>query len=299
MNRSFKIISLVLLFSIVIGFSGTALSAGALRRLQTTASAFFGKIDNLVLSVFSNRDFPSSGTVLQSLANDGTYEPVNSRQLSFLNAASEVTVTESIINAPSGLSLFDQVAYRFNTLVKRIDGQSQSVAVLYDVPVKAQGTLLNGTACVPTAVSMVMDYYHQTDSDLQSATISQFIADLDPEDITPVVGISVSDVIDNLKELGYHNSFYKISPQINLSDLKFYLQDGPVIVQTGLDLGHNPRRILGVGDKQHALVLRGFSQDEQTVYVNDPWSGTELELSLANFLDMWNHGHNIALMIRA
>jgi len=289
----------VLLISIVVGFSGTALSTGDSSQLNTTKSPFLGEIKNSVLSVFLHKDYPSSGTVLQSLANDGTYEPINSPQLNILNAASEVTVTESVVNRPSGLPLLDQVAYRFNTLVRRVEGQSRSGTILYDVPVKAQGNLLNGTACVPTAVSMVLDYYHKNNSQLQSATISQFIADLNPGDITPGIGISISDIIDNLNALGYHNSFYKVSPKINLSDLKFYLQDGPVIVQTGLDLGHNPRRILGIGDKQHALVVRGFSQDGQTVYVNDPWSGSQLELQLSYFLDMWNNGHNIALMIRA
>ena len=299
MNRNIKIISLVLAFSIMIGFAGTAFTTGNLSQLNTTVSSWFGKINNQVVSIFTNDVYPSSGTVLQSLANDGTYEPVNSSQLNILNAASEVTVTESVVNRPSGLPIFDQVAYGFSTLVKRVEGKNSSGTVLYDVPVKAQGNLLNGIACVPTSVSMVLDYYHHTNSNLQSATISQFIADLNPGDIKPGLGISVSDIIDNLKALGYHNSFYKISPQINLNDLKFYLQDGPVIVQTGVDLGHNPRRILGAGNEQHALVLRGFSQDGQTVYVNDPWSGSQLELQLADFLDMWNHGHNIALMIRA
>lgn len=299
MNRNIKIISLVLVFSILAGFTGTALSTGSLSQLNTTVSSLFGKINNQVVSVFFNDGFPSSGTVMQSLANVGRNEPVNSPQLNILNAASEVTVTEAVVNRPSGLPLFDQVAYRVETLVRRIEGQTQSGTVIYDVPVKAQGNLLNGTACVPTSVSMVLDYYHKNNSQLQSATISQFIADLNPGDIKPGIGISISDIIDNLQALGYRHSFYKISPQINLSDLKYYLQDGPVIVQTGLDLGHNPRRILGVGDKQHALVLRGFSPDGQTVYVNDPWSGSQLELQLTDFLAMWNNGHNIALMIRA
>ena len=299
MNRNIKIISLVLVFSIMIGFTGTALSTGNFSQLNTMVPSWFGKINNQVVSIFSNDVYPSSGTVLQSLSNDGTYEPVNSPLLNILNAASEVTVAESVVNRPSGLPIFDQITYGLNTLVKRAEGKNSSGTILYDVPVKAQGNLLNGIACVPTSVSMVLDYYHHSNSDLQSATISQFIADLNPGDIKPGVGISVSDIIDNLKAIGYHNSFYKIAPLINLSDLKFYLQDGPVIVQTGVDLGHNPRRILGAGTEQHALVLRGFSPDGQTVYVNDPWSGSQLEFQLADFLDMWNNGHNIALMIRA
>jgi predicted double-glycine peptidase len=145
---------------------------------------------------------------------------------------------------------------------------------------------------------MVLDYYHQYDTDLQTATISQFISTLNPGDITAENGIYIHKIIDHLKALGYQHTFYMMKPTMTLNRLKVFMIDGPVIVQLGVKLGYQPRRILGVGDYQHATVLLGMSIDEQTVLVNDPWSGSQLELPMVEFLDMWDRSNNIALMIR-
>ena len=168
----------------------------------------------------------------------------------------------------------------------------------FNVPEKSQGDWLNGKACLPTTVSMVLDYFHYGNPALPTATISQFVANLDPGDITPGNGIYVKDIIDELQDLGYQNSFYMMTPTMTINRLKIYLIDGPVIVQLGVELGHNPRRILGVGDHQHAAVLLGFSLDGQAAFVNDPWSGSQVELPVEVFLDMWTYGYNVALMIR-
>ncbi len=38
----------------------------------------------------------------------------------------------------------------------------------------------------------------------------------------------------------------------------------------------------------HALVVKGFGKD--TVVVNDPWSGKELQIPDATFTQMWSGG---------
>ena len=168
----------------------------------------------------------------------------------------------------------------------------------FTVPVKAQGDWLDGKACLPAAVSMVLDYYHHSDSELKTTSIEQFIAILPPGDITPGNGIYIHDIIDELQALGYQNTFYTMTPRITLKDLRGYLLSSPLIVQLGVELGHQPRKLIGVGDHQHALVLLGFSLDGQIAYVNDPWSGSQLKLPLELFLDMWNQGYNVTLVIR-
>lgn len=173
--------------------------------------------------------------------------------------------------------------------------------ILYDVPTESQGDLYGSAACSPTSASMVLEYFHNKDSSNQTIAPDKLIAMMDKGDGTPGAGISLSNLTDELNDLGYRN----ITTQVNASmdDLKIQLQSGPVIVTAGAKIvgpgsitSDVPRAVTGPGSVIHAMVVKGVSAD--TVVVNDPWSGSEMQISTDTFNQMWSNGSNGLYAIR-
>lgn len=299
MKRILKVFFLVLGMGIVSGFVFTTLSAKDAVQNNSVVGVFSSPADYPAFLARTDLDNPSA-TVNGILKYDDLsyfneiYYPNNNTNFDSAGDAPGNSIT-----IQPATTFLDQAAFEVRSLIDQYNVSSNSTAVFHDVPIKSQEDYLNGTACVPATVSMVLDYYNQVDPAFITQSIPYFIATLDEGDITEGYGISVNKIIDELRDIGYSNTFYLNGSKINLNTLVEYLKEGPVIVQTGLELGQNPRRIIGLGDTQHALVLKGISEDGRMVIVNDPWSGAELEFSLARFADMWNKGHNIALIIRA
>lgn len=167
--------------------------------------------------------------------------------------------------------------------------------IFHEVPNRSQGDLYGSAACVPTSVSMVLDYFHARDGANATATPAELIKMLDSGDGTSGSGVLLGRMNDDLGELGYKN----ITPNVNASmeELKGALDHGPVIVTTGVKLiGGDARDIQQAGDTIHAMVVKGLNAD--SVVVNDPWSGAEKTFSRDTFSDMWERGQNGMYVIR-
>jgi len=173
--------------------------------------------------------------------------------------------------------------------------------ILYDVPTESQGNLYGSAACSPTSASMVLEYFHNKDSSNQTIAPDKLISMMDKGDGTPGQGVSLSNLTDELNGLGYNH----ITTQVNASmdDLKSQLQSGPVIVTAGVKIvgpgtvtSDVPRAVTGPGSVIHAMVVKGISAD--TVVVNDPWSGSEMQIPAGTFSQMWSNGSNGMYSIR-
>ncbi len=158
-----------------------------------------------------------------------------------------------------------------------------STSTYYDVPIKSQGKLWGGYACSPTSASMVLDYYHNLDSTNRTATPQELINSLDPGDGVSGRGMSLSDMTDELNDLGYHNIVEKVDA--STGDLKEQLGNGPVIA------------IVGLGNINHAIVVKGISTDG-TVVANDPLGGVERTYSTVTFETMWAKASHSLYAIR-
>lgn len=167
-----------------------------------------------------------------------------------------------------------------------------------DTPAKAQGALGGNAGCTPTAVSMVLDYFHAKNPDLPTRSPDELFTSLDRGDFTYGKGMSPNNITDELHDLGYKN----IHPQVDasLDDLKSHLSSGPVVVTSGVQLSmqDGARAISGPGNSGHAMVVTGIADDNTHVLVNDPWSGKQLEFSMETFQKMWDKGSKGLYAIR-
>jgi predicted double-glycine peptidase len=165
----------------------------------------------------------------------------------------------------------------------------------YDIPVKSQGDLYGNAACAPTSVSMVLDYYHAQNPNLQTASPSELISMLDKGDGTFGSGVGLHLMNDDLNQLGYNN--ITVKSDANLDDLSTALNDGPVIVTAGVKLiGGQARDIQQAGNSIHAMVVKDMNTE--SVILNDPWSGTEKIFSRDTFSKMWAKGEHGMYVIR-
>ncbi len=149
---------------------------------------------------------------------------------------------------------------------------SSEGAISYNVPHKLQGSLLGGLACSPTSASMVLEYYHQQDPNNKTVSPAELINMLDKGD-AGAGGISLSDMTDELNELGYNH----IDQQVDASfaDLKTEMANGPVIA------------IVPSGQIFHAIVVKGILADG-SVLVNDPLRSGEVTYTQAEFESIWS-----------
>lgn len=173
--------------------------------------------------------------------------------------------------------------------------------VSYNIPAQSQGPLYGNAACAPTSISMVLAYYNAKDPVNKMVSTQDIINMSDKGDGTPGKGMALSSLTDELNTLGYNNINVQINAQY--SDLQTAIKNGPVIVTTGVKLvgdgiinSSGPRALEGPGNIIHAMVVTGVGNDQ--VQVNDPWSGTQVELSNETFQKMWVRGSSGMYLIR-
>jgi uncharacterized protein YvpB len=163
----------------------------------------------------------------------------------------------------------------------------------YDVPIKSQGTAYGSAACLPTSISMVMDYYKTQNANNNTASPDDLIKMLDKGDGTYGNGIGLDKMNDDLSEMGYESTI----KSGNMDDLAEKLKEGPVIVNAGVKLVSNPARdITQAGSTNHSILVKAINND--SVVVNDPWSGSEKSFSRELFEKMWSNGQNYMVIVR-
>lgn len=165
--------------------------------------------------------------------------------------------------------------------------------VYYDVLPQSQGERYGRAACLPTAISMVLGYYHAQNPGWKTATPDEVLAMLDPGDGTYGEGVSFDRLSDDLAELGYQTSH----KQGDLDSLSSSLQEGPVIVNVQVGLRTQPAREISItGNYDHAVLVKAMGAD--AVVVNDPWTGAEKAFSRQDFQRIWSKGGGWMFIVR-
>lgn len=156
-------------------------------------------------------------------------------------------------------------------------------------PVIAQGDYLDGFACAPTSLAMVLAYYHAT-LGTAAATPQQLV---EPGDYLPGQGVPYDNMVNTLQSLGYnHLSGHQGA---TLDELVRNLTDGPVIVTMRVA---NTGATLVPGTISHSVVVVGVAADRSAVLINDPWTARQLRLSMSQFTAMWAGNDNAIVLIR-
>ena len=153
----------------------------------------------------------------------------------------------------------------------------------YDVPVLSQeGLLLNGAptgvGCIPVCIEMMTAWWNSTDSTLPVLTAQEVI------DRNAVQGLYVAgrgmtsaSAADELAEIGYiHKMLLNSSKEELLENLRDH---GPVgvLVKTNWV----------PGTMNHAAVLTGYDEAEDSVTLNDPFYGSTVTWSWDSFDGIW------------
>ncbi len=155
-------------------------------------------------------------------------------------------------------------------------------------PAYAQGSLLGGLACAPTALAMITAHFHAVNPSVGAQTPAQFVANLQPGEFIAGEGVPYTALARQLVALGYT----QVSGNTGntLASLRADLAGGPVIVTAGADTLGRPG--------SHSLVVVAVSNDASTVILNDPATGTQTTLSWATFAHLWAGGNNGILIVR-
>ncbi|WP_455387528.1 C39 family peptidase [Petrachloros mirabilis] len=151
----------------------------------------------------------------------------------------------------------------------------------WKVPLKSQQDLeLNGKpteyGCAPTATSMVLDYWNSKDPEKNKTLSSQELIDLNAKqgEFTPT-GMSVSNMKDELQNLGYHVA--QDHTNATIDELRDAVSKGPVIATVKLGLG--------TSGYNHSVVVTGISPTQ--VEINDPWEGKAKIMPIDQFEQTW------------
>ena len=133
--------------------------------------------------------------------------------------------------------------------------------------------------CAPTAASMVLDYWHKRDSKHQTRTPQALIQGLDSR-FNPKSGINADELVTGLKEMDLGYETIERQALLDQQALQAELENGPVIAQVHLNWG--------ASGYAHMVTVTGMSENGQTVYVNDPWTGEALEKDWSTFERSWS-----------
>jgi hypothetical protein len=157
-------------------------------------------------------------------------------------------------------------------------------------PIYAQGSLLGGLGCAPTAVSMIMGYYATQGHTGPSAAA---IAAQNAAHVIPGVGLTYQSMLPSIYGYGYTN--VTGSANTSLGMLKSALGQGPVIITAGVSFatGH-----LAPGSAAHSLVVIGVTADGTLFTVQDPFQGVREEIPTNLLNQVWARGSNGILIIR-
>ncbi len=153
-------------------------------------------------------------------------------------------------------------------------------------PALAQGNLLGGYACAPTALAMVTAHYSSRYAGA-SRSAQDFINNLYPGEFVPGQGVPYQKLARQIAALGYHS----ITGHMNAhqSELGQVLASGPIIVTAG--------GTVAGAKASHSLVVTALSDDGAWVKVNDPADGRPHVLSWSVFDQLWAGGSRGILII--
>ncbi len=135
--------------------------------------------------------------------------------------------------------------------------------------------------CAPTAVSMVLYYWNNVDPNNQVRTPQEIIQGLG-ERFNPRSGIDADELVAGLREMDLGYTTIERRAGLDRQGLQSELKDGPVIAMVHLNWSSN--------GYPHMVTVTGMSDDGQTVYVNDPWTGEATEIDWATFESSWTFG---------
>lgn len=149
----------------------------------------------------------------------------------------------------------------------------------HDVPnVSQHGLKYDGRptvrGCAPTATHMVLEYWHAQNDTYQTLS-AQELLNLNAAEGEFSHGMSMTDMHDQLQELGYTAQDHLDS---DLETLKAQVAQGPVVATVKFNmaaLGNN-----------HSVVVTGISEDNQ-VRVGDPWTGESHTYTWQEFSRSW------------
>lgn len=135
--------------------------------------------------------------------------------------------------------------------------------------------------CAPTAASMVLGYYHTLDSENATRTPQELIKSFGNR-FNPRTGMTATELVDGLKEmdLGYDTIDYQAG--LDQETLQAELENGPVVAQVHVNWATNTYA--------HMVTVTGMSENGETVYVNDPWTGEAEEIAWSTFENSWTFG---------
>lgn len=151
----------------------------------------------------------------------------------------------------------------------------------HEVPTTSQqGLKYNGRntqfGCAPTAVSMVLDYWHTQDQANQTMSAQALLDANVTQGIFVGKGMSITNIHDEITGLGY--DVVQDYADADLDTLKQHVTQGPVVAAVKLNMktsGHN-----------HSVVVTGISEDNQ-VRLNDPWTGDAHTYTWDEFSRSW------------
>ncbi len=152
----------------------------------------------------------------------------------------------------------------------------------YDVPPKSQrGLEYKGQetayGCVPTATSMILDYWHAQDPANKTMSAQELLNKNVEQGEFRGTGMSASKIHDEVRDLGY--GVVEDRANADRDALQEALTEGPVIAIVKLGLK--------TSGANHAVVVTGISEDGQQVRINDPWTGQSYTYSWEQFSRSW------------
>lgn len=171
------------------------------------------------------------------------------------------------------------------TIEMPVEADSQTVeqvepAWWHDVPPISQRGLVyhgreNDYGCVPSSVSMITEYWHQKNSDHETASAQELLNANAGQGEFNSTGMSITRMQDDLSTLGYEAVDYA---DADLDTLKQKVTEGPVVAVVKL----------GISEKgePHSVVVTGISENNE-VRVNDPWTGEARTYSWETFSRSW------------
>ena len=155
-----------------------------------------------------------------------------------------------------------------------------------EVPIKSQQGLDNQGdetkfGCVPTSTSMVLEYWHNQDSDNKTLSPQQLLdLNISDGDFTEGDGMRIDKIDDELSSIDYKSKTHQNSSREVLID---ELAKGPVVATVRLGMKKTGR--------SHAVVVTGINENTNTVYINDPEEGTADTCTWDEFAASWGAKH--------
>jgi len=212
----------------------------------------------------------SNADLVVPVHTETTREPVVSRFGALLESESEAGAETALETRP--------------VTVSESKPKTQSVKDQWwiDVPLKSQQGLKYGKqktayGCVPTATSMILDYWHAKDPANKTDSAQELLDINAGQGVFGPKGMSAANILDEVSKLGY--GVADVRADSDPDALKEAVSKGPVLAI--VKLGMKAR------GTTHAVVVTGISPDGKEVRVNDPWDGQSHVYSWEQFSRSW------------